>query len=459
MRIVILGAGQVGASVAEGLVRERNDITVVDADAGRLAALGERLDLRTVHGHAAFPSVLEAAGARDADLLLAVTSSDETNIVACEIAKVLFNVPTKIARIRASEYWSHPQLFDDRTFPVDVLISPETLVTDTILRLIDYPGALRVQDFAGGRVRLVGVRARPDGLMAGRRICDFRRHMPAVDTRIAALYRRDRPVNPEGDTVIAADDEVFFIARSDDVAAVLRELGAEQAPYRRILIAGGGNIGLRLARALERRELDVKLIDHNARRTRYAAEQLERALVLHGDAADAALLEEEGIRETDLFIAVTNDDETNILSAMLARRLGARQTFALINRAAYVDLVESGTRIDVVISPQHSTIGSILAHVRAGDVAAVHSVRYGTAEAMELIVHGDRRNSKLIGRRLDALGLPPGVTVGALLRGDEVLIAHHDTVIQAEDHVIVFVTEKRRIREVERLFQVGFSFF
>lgn len=459
MKVVILGAGQVGASVAEHLATERNDITVVDIDPERLAQLRDRLDIQTVTGYASYPSVLKEAGTQDADILIAVTSNDETNIVACEMAKVLFNTPTKIARIRAAEYWSHPKLFDAKTFPVDVLISPEALVTEYILRLVEYPGALRVQFFAGGRVGLVGVKAVHGGSLVGHAIRDLRRHSPQVDTRVAVIYRRNRAIGPEGNTVIEAGDEVFFVARAEDIRCVMRELGQDEAAYQRVIIAGAGNIGLRLAQGLEARGLAVKLLDHNPKRTLHAAETLQRTLVLQGDAADEDLLSQEGIRETDLFISVTNDDEDNILSAMLAKRLGVRNCFALINRAAYVDLVQSGTGIDVAINPHWAIIGSILAYVRAGDIAAVHTIRYGAAEVLDIVAHGDRGTSRVVGRRVEELSLPAGVNIAALVRGEEVLIAHHDTVIDPEDHVIVFVIDKRRMRDVEKLFQVGFTFF
>lgn len=456
MKIIILGAGQVGSSVAENLATEANDVTVVDIDGLRLSALRDRLDIKTVVGYAAYPSVLEQAGAADADLLLAVTNSDETNIVACEMAAALFHTPTKIARIRAAEYWDHPDLFDAKTFPVDVLISPEALVTDYIHQLLDYPGASRVQSFADGRVSLVGMRAVQGGLMVGHQIRELRRHIPTVDTRVAAIYRRDRRVAAEGDTVIEDGDEVFFIARPEDVRTVMRELRKEEAPYRKVMIAGGGNVGLRLARLMEH-DRSIKIIDHNPKRSLYIAEQLRKTLVLRGDATDEDLLNQEGIRDTDMFIAITNDDEANILSAMLAKRLGARRSIALINRASYVDLVQS-SGIDIVISPHQVTIGSILTHVRAGDVASVHSMRYGAAETIEIVAHGDRNSSKVVGRRIEELNLSSGINIGALVRGEQVIIAHHDTVIEAEDHVIVFVAEKRRVRDVEQLFQVGFHF-
>ena len=456
MKIIILGAGQVGSSLAENLSSEANDITVVDSDETKLRALQDRLDIRTVHGQASFPAVLRRAGADDADMLIAVTNSDETNMVACQVAYTIFHTPTKIARVRAVEYLNHRQLFEQGGLPVDVHISPEQLVTDYIQRLIEYPGTLQVLDFAEGQVQLVGVKAYYGGPLVGHELRTLREHMPAVDTRVAAVYRRDRAITPEGHTVIEADDEVFFVAAKKNIRAVMGELRRLDRPNKRIILAGGGNIGTRLARVLES-SYRVKIIEQSASRTQEISQLLARTIVLHGDAADEELLLEENIENTDVFCALTNDDEANILSAMLAKRLGARRVMALVNRAAYVDLVESGD-IDIAISPQQATIGTLLAHVRRGDVVKVHSLRRGAAEAIEAIAHGDRSSSKVVGRRIDELNLPQGTTIGAIVRGKDVVIAHHDTVIEAEDHVILFLVDKRRVADVERLFQVGITF-
>ncbi len=456
MKIIILGAGQVGSSVAANLVSEANDITVVDTNQDLLQNLQDRFDLRTVCGEASHPEVLRRAGAEDADMILAVTNSDETNMVACQVAYTLFHTPTKIARVRSNEYLSHPQLFTNDALPVDFLISPDQAVTDYIQRLIEYPGALQVLDFAHGKVRLVAVRAYHDGPLVGRELRALREHMPGVQTRVAAIFRRDAPIVPEGNTVIEVDDEVFFIAASKDIRAVMGELRRLDSPIKRVMIAGGGNIGKRLAKALEN-DYQIKVIEHNQKRARALSEELKKAIVLLGDATDEDLLREENIEATDIFCALTNDDEDNILSAMLAKRLGARKVMALINRSAYVDLVESGT-IDIAISPHQAMIGSLLAHVRRGDVAAVHSLRRGAAEALEAVAHGDRKSSKVVGRAIQDIKLPPGASIGAMLRGDEVIIAHHDTVIEAEDHVILFLVDKTRIRDVERLFQVSATF-
>jgi len=457
MKIIILGAGQVGWSVAQALASEANDITVVDNRPEVLRDLQDRIDIRTVAGPASHPEVLTRAGAEDADMILAVTNSDETNMIACQVAYTLFHTPIKVARVRAQAYQQYPKLFSQDALPVDVLISPEQLVTDYIERLIDRPEALQVLDFADGRVQLVAVRALRGGPLVGQELREIRQHMPGVEVRVAAIFRRGSPILPQGDTVIEADDEVFFLAARKHIRAVTSELRNLEKPVKRVIIAGGGNIGLRLAESIEGR-YQVKLIDCNSETTRKLSELLDKTIVLLGDAADEELLLEENIENTDVFCALTNDEEANILSSMLAKRLGARKVMSLINRPAYVDLVQSDV-IDIAVSPQQATIGSLLTHIRRGDVAAVHSLRRGAAEAIEAVAHGDNKTSKVVGRSVDEVKLPPGTTIGAIVRGEKVIIAHHDTVIEAEDHVILFLVDKRHIPDVEQLFQVGVTFF
>ena len=456
MKIIILGASRVGSSVAENLASEANDITVVDRDPGPLRFLQDRLDLRTVVGHASHPDVLTQAGAEDADMIVAVTDSDETNMIACQVAYTLFHTPTKIARVRSAEYLRYPGLFAQEALPVDVLISPEQLVTEYIQRLIETPGALQVLDFAEGKVRLVGVKAFHGGPLVGHQLSTLPERMPGIETRVAAIFRRGQAILPEGHTVIEADDEVFFIAAAKNIRRVMAELRRQDKKIRNVILAGGGNIGKRLASALENK-FHVKVIEHNGTMARRLSEQLHKAIVLHGDAADEDLLREENVDRTDVFCAVTDDDQVNILSSMLAKRMGADKVMALINRSAYVELVQSRD-IDIAISPQQATIGSLLAHVRRGDVVVVHSLRRGAAEAIEAIAHGDSRTSKVVGRKVEEIPLPPKTTIGAVVRGDEVIIAHHDTIIQADDHVIMFLVDKKRVQEVEQLFQVGVTF-
>lgn len=457
MKIIILGAGQVGGTLAEHLANEENDITVIDTDAKRLQELSTKLDIRTVTGAGSYPGVLRQAGCEDADMLIAVTSADEINMIACQVAHTLFRTPTKIARVRSTGYLTNQDLFAHEAIPIDVLISPEQVVTDHVRRLIEYPGALQVLGFANGKVQLVAVKAFHDGPLVGQDLAFLRRHMPKVDTRVAAIYRRNRPIIPHGDTVIEAEDEVFFIAARSDIRAVMKELRRAERDFRRIVIAGGGNIGERLAGQLEPNH-QVKIIEHRLARCHALAERLDRTVVLHGSATSKRLLEEENIEDCDIFCALTNDDEVNIMSSLLAKRLGAKKVLTLINNAAYVDLVQGGD-IDIAISPQQATIGSLLTHVRRGDIVNVHSLRRGAAEAIEAIAHGDRHSSKVVGRAIRDIELPEGTTIGAVVRGETVLMAHDKVVVESDDHVILFVIDKRRIRDVERLFQVGLTFF
>src|SRR5579862_8458292 len=430
MKILILGAGQVGRTAAYHLSREEaNDVTVIDQNEEILRDLQDRLDIRTVNGNASSPRILEAAGIASTDILVALTNSDEVNMLACQIAWTLYRTPKKIARVRSAGYTDRDKLFGENGVAVDVWISPEQLVTEYVARLIRYPGALQVLDFADGRVRLVGVRALQGGPLVGQALRTLREHIPGADARVAAIYRAGKSIQPEGDTVIADGDEVFFLAARKDIRMVMKEMRREEAPARRVVIAGGGNIGVRLAGELEGKN-QVKLIERDGKRARKVSEQLKSTTVLHGDAADEELLLEENIDSADVFAALTNSEVANILSAMLAKRLGAHKVMALINKPSYAELIESGS-IDVAISPRTITLGSLLAYVRRGDVLRVHSLRRGAAEALEAVVHGEQANSRVVGRRVEEIELPEGTTIGAIVRGDEVIMAHHDTVLQS----------------------------
>ena len=453
MKIIILGAGQVGGTLAENLVGEKNEITVIDSDPVILRALQDRLDLQVVTGVGSHPDVLRKAGAEDADMLIAVTNSDESNMLACQVAYSLFKTPTKIARVRSEQYIIYQeQLYKQQDIPVDHIIAPEQLVTQAIKRLIDYPGALQVVEFAEGKASLVAVKAYYGGLLVGHALSALKEHMPNVETRVAAIYRRGKPIRPLGTTVIEADDEVFFIAASIHIRAVMNELQKLEPAYKRIMIAGGGNIGAGLARQLEKNH-QVKLIERSPKRAEYLASELNNTLVFTGDSSDQELLLEEHIDQFDVFIAVTNDDEANIMSSLLAKRLGVRKAMVLIQRSAYIDLVH-GSNIDIAVSPQHATISALLTHVRRGSIDNVYSLRGGAAEAIEIVAKGDEQSSKVVGREIGSLKLPPGTTIGAIVRDEEVLIAHSNTVIKAEDHVVLFLVNKKYISDVENLFQV-----
>jgi trk system potassium uptake protein TrkA len=457
MKIVILGAGQVGSTVASALAHEDNDITIVDKNERRLKELRDQMDIRSVLGYASHPKVMERAGIEDADLVIALTSSDEVNMVACQIAYTLYNVPTRVARVRAAAYTDKAKLFHREHSPVDVLISPELLLTQYISRLIEYPGATQVMDFANGRAQLVATDAEAGGLLVGQKLYTLRQHMPGrSDARVAAIYRQGNLILPKGETVIEENDLVFFLAARRHIPAVMKELRPMDSPIRRVILAGGGNIGKNLARQLER-DHHVKIIEQDPVRAESIAEELSKTIVLVGDCTDAALLREEAVESSDVYCVLTNDDESNILSALQAKRMGAKKVIAIINRPSYVDLMESGT-IDIAVSPQQITIGSLLAHIRRGSIERVHSLRRGAAEAIEAIALGDRRSSKVVGRSLEELDLPEGTTIIGIVRGEDVIIAHHDTVIEEHDHVLLFVPDKKQIHAVERLFQVSVTF-
>ena len=467
MNIIILGAGRVGESVAESLVSERNDITVIDTDPKRLRELQDRLDLRGVTGNGIQPSVLKAAGVEDADMLIACAALDETNLAVCKVAHDLYNVPTTIARLRSAEFQEGSPLTSREGFAVDVVIRPEQSVTNYIRKLIDYPEALQVMEFAGGRVSLIAVRAISGGPMVRHIISELPQLVPDVPMRFVAIYRtdergQDQQILCDGGTRVEPGDEVFVLAATSDIRRVLDTLRRRDEPVRRVMIAGGGKVGLRLAREIEG-ECRVKVVEASTERCEYLTTQLPgHVLVLQGDSTDEELLENENVQDVDLFLALTSDDEDNIMACLLAKRMGAKRVLALINRRAYADLVQ-GTQIDIALSPAQTVIGELLAHVRRGDVEAVYSLRRGAAEALQTVAHGDRKSSKVVGRRIDELPLPQGAQIGALVRGEgeaaEVIVAHHDTVIAADDRVIVFVPHKRMVREVERLFQVSATFF
>lgn len=451
MKIIIIGAGQVGSTAAWHLARqEANEVTIIDHNPVVLRELQDRLDVRTVTGHGSSPATLQRADAAEADMLIALTGSDEVNMVACSVAHALFQTRTKIARLRSGEYLATPELFAAGAVPIDVRISPEQLVTQHIRQLIRHPGSFQVLDFADGRVRLVGVRARRDGLLVNQRIRELRTHLPGIAVRIAAIYRHGQNVVADGDTLIREDDEIYFIAAREDIRSVMTEMRRVEPSVHRLVIAGGGNIGLQLALALEGSS-NIKVIERDRNQARRAAERLSEAIVLHGDAADEELLLEENIDAADVFVAVTNADEANILSSMLAKRLGCRKAMALINRPAYAEMVESGS-IDVAISPQQITIGSLLALARRGDMVRVHSLRRGRAEAIEAIAREARQTPRITGRKVGEVVLPPGVSINIIIRDDQVMEAHHDTAIQAGDHLILFLTDRRQVDQVAALF-------
>lgn len=457
MKIIILGAGQVGSTLAENLVSEDNDIVLIDNDPTRLEKLKDKHDLQVIRGEYASPQILREAGANDADLLVAVTDSDEVNMIACQVAYTLFNVPTKIARIRSADYVREKeQLFNNDVLPIDHIITPEILVKKEILRLIHYPGALQITHFADELVSIVSVKAYYGGALVGYPISALKDHLPHIEARIVSIFRQDKPILPQGSTIIEAGDEVFFICATQHIRAVMSELQRLDRPHKRIMIVGGGSIGSSLAQDLEE-QYSVKIIERNPKLAEKLATKLSKTLVLAGNASDEELLFEEHIENIDLFLAVTSDDEANIMAALLAKRLGAKKVIILVQRLAYLHLIQGGT-IDIAISPQQATISALASYVRKGDILQVSSLKLGVAGGIEIIAHGDENASKVVGRQIKELKLPQGAIVGAIVRGKEVIIAHKSTIIEENDRVIIFVNDKKQIDEIEKLFQIGVFF-
>lgn len=456
MNILILGAGQVGTSLTELLAKENHSVTVIDLDSANLQRLQDRLDIQTVKGDAANPDILLQAGLEDADMLIAATLNDDTNLLACQIAHILHKTLTKIARVRSHTYLEHPELFDVTSNPaalsVDALISPETLVKDYIMQLIKYPGSLQVIDFADSKVQIVAIKAKSGSLLVGKEISEIKNYLPEkAETRIVAIYRQNEVIMPTGNTIIFEGDEVFFMAAPDSIQAIANELRRGKArPSRNIMIAGGGNIGFSLAQELEKQH-NVKIIDRDISQARHIAETLDEAIIIHGDVADKNLLTEENIDEIDLFIAVTNSDEANIISGMLAKKLGVNRVIALVNNQSYVDLIQLNS-IDVAISAHQITTSHLLHYMREGDTVKAFMLRKGAAEVLEVIVHGSENSSKIIGKKIGDIDWPTDITIGCIIRDDEVMIAHRNIIIEAEDHVVIFLTDSSRSDEIAELF-------
>ncbi len=459
MKILIVGAGRVGTSVAENLVSEHNDITVIDDDPSRLADLQERFDLRGVVGDGTQVSTLRRAGAEDADLLIACAASDAVNLVACKIARKLFNVPRRIARIRSSELPSIPELLEEEGFAVDALISPEASVTSYLQKLIEFPEALQVVEMAGGKVSVITMRVDIGGSMANHALKDLRAMSPDVNARVVDIMRLGQTIAVSPETILRPGDDLLLIADTRSAHQAVHQMHKSAPTVRRLMIAGGGNIGSRLAKMLGESGYNVRIIEQNLDRCEQLASTLpDNVLVLHGNGTDESLLQREGIEDMDTWLALTSEDEDNIMSSLLAKRMGARRVIALINRQAYGELMQ-GSHIDIAVSPAQATMSELLRYVRRGDIVAAHRLRGGLAEVLELVAHGDRKSSKTVGRRINELDLPKGATVGALVRGEEIIITDQHAVIEPDDHVIVFVSSRNQIAKVEKLFQVSASFF
>lgn len=458
MKVIVCGAGQVGSSIAKHLADEHNDVTVVDWSAELINKLGTTLDVQGIVGYASHPDVLERAGASSADMLIAATLSDEVNMIACQVAHSLFEVPTKIARIRTQAYiepeWSN--LFSRENMPIDVIISPEQEVADTVMRRLEVPGAFETIPFAEDRVRVMGIHVREDCPIIDTPLAQLTELFPDLKIRVMGIQRGERTIVPSGDDQILIGDDVYIINETEHSERALAAFGHEEQEIKRIIIVGGGNVGLFLAQKIERQhaKLNVKIIEASLERANAIAEQLERTVVIHGDALDSEILQESGIATADVTVAVANDDEVNILSSLLAKKDGCPRAITLINNPAYRPLMAS-LGVDVFIDPRATTVSTILQHVRRGRIRSLQALSAATAEVIEAEA---LETSPVIGIPLRELDLPDGVMVGAIIREDEVIIPRGGDAIAAADRVVLFV-QTDQIRKVEQLFSVQLEYF
>jgi trk system potassium uptake protein TrkA len=458
MKVIVCGAGQVGFNIARYLAVEKNEVTVVDSSPEMIRRIAEGLDVKAVVGHAAHPEVLEQAGVANADMIIAVTYADEVNMIACQVAHSLFDVPTKIARIRHQSYlhpmWSN--LFSRDHLPIDVIISPEIEVARAVTRRLQLPGAFEMIPLAADKVKLVGVRCDESCPIVNTPLRQLTQLFPDLNIVVVGILRDNTPIVPDSDDQMLPGDEVYFVVDSAQLPRAMAAFGHEEPEARNLLICGGGNIGLFLAQEIEERHnwVNAKIIEFNAERAELIAGQLNRTVVLHGDILDPATLEEAGVDAVDTVVTVTNDDETNILAALLAKRHGCHRSVVLINKGTYEPLV-SPLGIDAAISPHNITVSTILQHVRRGRIHSVHPLREGFGELIEAEALA---TSPLVGVPLKDVDLPDGVLIGALVRQGQVIVPRGNTIIQPKDRVVLFST-KSAISQVEKMFSVRLEYF
>ena len=458
MKVIVCGAGQVGSNIARYLATEGNHVTIIDQKPELVQHLSDTLDVQGMVGHASHPDMLEAAGAGESDMIIAVTQADEVNMVACEVAHALFNVPTKIARIRNQSYlkpiWA--DLFSREHLPIDVIISPEIEVARAIARRVQVPGAFDMIPLADGKVRVVGVLCTESCPILNTPLRQLTELFPDLSLEVVAILRNDRTIIPSGDDQMLPGDEVYFVCDTKHLERSMAAFGHEDAEVRRVIILGSGNIGLCLAEELEEKypQITVRLVEANKRRAEYVAQRLARSMVLHGDALDPEILEEANVGATETVVAVTNDDEGNILSSLLAKRYGAKRAITLINKNSYSPLV-GPLGIDAIVSPRAITVSNILQHVRRGRIRAVHSLRDGFAEVIEAEA---LETSAVVNIPLREVKLPSGAIVGAIVRGNEVIVPRPSTIIKPKDRVIILAAIGQ-VKKVEKMFAVRLEFF
>lgn len=454
MKIVIVGAGDVGFNIASHLALEDKDVVVIDIDPDAIRRVSDNLDVRVINGSGSSPVILEEAGIKGAEILLAVTDSDETNLVACLVASIISPVTKKLARIRDADYDEFHDTFREHAPNIDTIINPEIEVVKTIDKLMTIPGAVDVGEFADGRVKFVGIRLDPSTRLDGVRLSDISATIGQQAPLIAAIVRNEKLIIPGGNDKLRAGDLVYFISEADKLLKALSVFDKHAEPIRRVLIVGGGRIGFRLASLLEERSVYTKIVEKDANCCTELAEKLNKAVVLHGDGSDLELLRQENIQDMDVVITLTNDEETNIISSLLAKRMGVRKTITRISKLSYFPLM-SMIGLEQVVSPRHSAINTILQHIRRGKVLSAMSIKDQQAEVMEAVA---METSDIVGKPLKRVSLPPGVLVACIIHKDEIIIPTGESVIKPDDRIIIFASRKA-IPKIEKILAVRLEYF
>ena len=456
MRVIVVGAGEVGYNIADILSKEGNDIIIIDTNEERLKSISENLDVQTITGSGSSPQVLKKAKLSQAEMVVAVTDSDETNIVACLLASAQSTSPFKIARIRNPDLNRDSALFDKAHLNIDLCINPEREAVNDVINLMEYSGASEVIDFAGGTVKLVSFYVNAECSSVGKNLQQIMEIYPdGEDILIASITRGDEPIIPSGKTVIKEKDHLFVFSKSQDVRNVLKFFGKKEEPSERVFIVGGGNTALMLAELLEKKLVGtIKLIEKRQDRCEMLASRLDRTICLHGDGTDQDLLKEENIRDADYFVAVTDDEEANILSALLAKQMGAKKAISLVNKTGYNHLIPV-LGIDGVMNPRRASIGKILHFIRKGKVISATPLGDEKAEAVEFIA---LETSDITNRPLKEIDFPKGTIVGAITRNGEVIIPGGNSVILPGDHVIL-VALRSSIPQIEKILTVKLDYF
>ena len=454
MSIIIIGAGEVGYHLASRLSNEKKDVVVIDRDVEKIRRVQSTLDVQAIHGSGSSLSVLRQAGISDASMVIAVTNSDEVNMIACMVAGLQDRVPKKIARVRDPDYSSLSSLYDKEHLDIDLVINPDHEVVEMILKLMEVPGAVDVVDFAQGKVRMVGIPLLPDSPMAGKTLAEISRMYPQSGILIVAVQKGDKVFIPKGKDILMANDLLFMVMARDKTREALESSGQRRPPVKRAMILGGTLIGIELADTLEDRGVQVKIIEQNEARCQEIAEKCSHALVLRGDNTYQDILVEENVGEMDAFVAVTEDEETNVMISLLAKKMGARRVMTLVNKVGYSPLVHS-IGVDVVISPRLAAVNKIMQFLRRGKILSISSLPEENAEAFEAVA---LETSDIVGRPLRELEFPKDAIVGALVRGSQVIIPNGSTVIQPEDRVMIFALTTA-IREVEKALMVKLEYW